>query len=136
MTITAATPYLMFDGNAESAIATYQSALGASLVSLQRFGDMDPSAQEPMKSRVMHAVIKVGDAQVMMSDGGPGEAAGKAEKVRIALDMNDVAECRKAYDGLAAKGKATQPLIDAPWGAVFGMVDDEYGVTWMFNCSK
>jgi PhnB protein len=136
MTIKAATPYLMLDGQADNAIATYQSALGATLESLQRFGDMDPSTPDAMKNRVMHAVLKFGDATLMLSDGGPGEGQGPAGRVSVALDMNDVAQCRKAYEGLTAKGKAVQPLIDAPWGALFGIAHDEYGVAWMFNCTK
>lgn len=136
MTITAATPYLMLDGQADNAIATYQSALGATLESLQRFGDMDPSTPDAMKNRVMHAVLKIGDGTLMLSDGSHGDGAGAGGRVNIALDMNDAAQCRKAYEGLTAKGKAVQPLIDAPWGALFGIAHDEYGVSWMFNCSK
>jgi PhnB protein len=26
------------------------------------------------------------------------------------------------------------PLVDAPWGARFGMLTDQFGVQWMINC--
>lgn len=136
MTINAATPYIIPVGKAEQAIALYQKALGAKVESLQRFGDMNPDYPEPMRSRVMHAVLKVGEATLMLSDGSSEETDQKGGPVHIAIQMNDVAECHRAFNALAASGKATQPLIDAPWGALFGIADDEFGVSWMFNCTK
>jgi len=26
-------------------------------------------------------------------------------------------------------------LFAAPWGALFGVVEDEFGISWMFNCT-
>jgi PhnB protein len=136
MTIKAATPYLIIIGRADEAIALYQNALGASVETLQRFGDMDPNCPPALKNRVMHAVLNIGAAKIMLSDGSPDTSPGAGGTAHVALDMDDVEQCKKAFDALAVNGKAVQPLIDAPWGAMFGAVDDQFGVPWLFNCTK
>lgn len=135
MTIKTATPYLILNGKAEGAIALYQRALGARAETLQRFGDVDGSCSEAQKGRVMHAVVRVGDAVIMMSDGDGDAPLAGGGNVSIALDLNDPAEARRSFDALGASGKVIEPLFDAPWGALFGVVADEFGVSWMFNCA-
>ncbi len=135
MTIRTATPYLILNGRAERAIAFYASALGARAEQLQRFGDVDGSCPEARKSLVMHALLRFGDATIMLSD-GPGEGpVAAAGSVSVALDLNDPPEARQLFDALGKGGKVVQPLIDAPWGALFGAVTDEFGINWMFNCA-
>jgi PhnB protein len=136
MTIKAATPYFILNGRAEKAIAFYQRALGAKLEMVQRFGDVDQSCPAAMKSRVMHAALRVGDALVMMSD-GPGEGAPpQSGSVNVALDFDDPEQARSCFDALAANGQVVQPLIDAPWGGMFGALADEFGINWMFNSAR
>jgi len=137
MTIQAATPYLILNGKAKDAIELYRSALGANVEAIQRFGDMPGSCPEAMKERVMHAALRVGKALIMLSDGGPdGGATSGGGSVCVALDLDDEAELRRIVAALSASGKVVQPVIDAPWGALFGAVDDTFGIHWMFNCSK
>jgi PhnB protein len=137
MSIQAATPYLILGGRAERAIDLYQRALGARTEMLQRFGEVDESCPAARRELVMHAALRVGNALVMLSDGpeeAPGPAAGGA--VSVALDFDDEAELRRVFDGLAETGKPIMPVFDAPWGATFAVVADEFGVSWMLNCSK
>ncbi|WP_257461546.1 VOC family protein [Archangium lipolyticum] len=136
MTIKSATPYFILNGKAEQAIAFYQRALGAKTEALQRFGDVDQSCPVAMKSRVMHAALRVGDALLMMSDGSDEEAPPRSGNVSIALQFDDPDQARQCFDALATNGKAIQPLIDAPWGELFGVVSDQFGINWMFNSAK
>jgi PhnB protein len=136
MTIKAATPYFLLNGNTEQAIALYQHALGAKLETLQRFGDVDQSCPAAMKSRVMHAALRVGDALLLMSDGPNEGGPAHSGNVSVALQFDDPDQARRAFDALATKGKVVQPLIDAPWGALFGVVGDEFGIHWMFNSAQ
>lgn len=137
MTIQAATPYLILNGKAREAIELYRSALGANVEVLQRFGDMPGSCPEAMKEQVMHAALRVGKALIMLSDGGPdGGATTGGGSVCVALDLDDEAELRRIFAALSASGKVVQPVIDAPWGALFGALGDAFGIQWMFNCSK
>ncbi|HEY8432859.1 MAG TPA: VOC family protein [Sandaracinaceae bacterium] len=133
MTIRSATPYLILNGRAERAIALYERALGAKTETLRRFGDVDGSCPEAKKNLVMHAELRAGGALLLLSDGpGEGPLAGGGS-VCIALDIDDEKETRRTFDALAAGGTVIQPLFAAPWGALFGVVEDELGVRWMFN---
>lgn len=136
MSIQAATPYFMFNGKTAQAVALYQRALGAKVETMQRFGDVDGSCPDALKDRVMHAALRVGSALLMMSDGpSPDAAPPDGGNVNVALDFNDAEAGRRAFDALAASGTVIQPLIDAPWGGLFGVVRDELGIPWMFNCT-
>ncbi|MFT3767011.1 MAG: VOC family protein [Minicystis sp.] len=136
MTIQAATPYLILNGKAEQAVELYKQALGATVETLQRFGDVNGSCPEAMRTRVMHAALRVGKASLMLSDGDAGGPPAAGGAVSVALALDDVDEGRRAFEALAASGKVIQPLIDAPWGAMFGVVHDAFGVSWMFNVAK
>ena len=135
MTVHAATPYLILNGKASEAITHYQHALGAKVESRQRFGDMDQSCPEAMRDRIMHAELRVGAATLMMSD-GPGEGpAPSGGAVSVALHLDDAEELRRIFGALSEAGMVVQPVIDAPWGGLFGALHDRFGVSWMFNCT-
>lgn len=133
MSIQSATPYLHLNGRVERAIELYQRALGARTETLQRFGDVDGSCPAAMKSRIMHAELRVGSALLMMSDGPEDEPLLERANMSVALAFDDPAQLRRSFDALAASGTVTQPVFDAPWGGLFGMVRDELGIHWMFN---
>lgn len=133
MTIKAATPYLILNGRAPQAVEFYQRALGAKVEALQRFGDVDQSCPEAMRNNVMHAELRVGSALLMLSDGPGSGPVPQGGAVNVALDFDDVAEARRCFDALAAGGTVVQPIIDAPWGGIFGALADSFGVNWMFS---
>jgi len=54
--------------------------------------------------------------------------------VNIALQFDDPDQARGCFDALAANGKVVQPLIDAPWGEMFGALGDQFGINWMCVC--
>ena len=67
-------PYLQFDGRCEEAIEFYKSALGAKVEAIMRFKD-GPDCMEMPKGtddKVLHACFRIGDSQIMASDGGRG----------------------------------------------------------------
>ena len=136
MTIKAATPYLTLGGKAAEAVPFYQRALGAEVTALQRFGEVQHNCPDAMKNQVMHAELKVGDALLMMSDGTPDTKPTPGGTVNVALNFDNSAQARKCFEALSEKGAVFQPLIDAPWGALFGALQDQYGVNWMFNSAK
>ncbi len=139
MAIKQLNPYLNFNGTADKAIQLYQSALGAKVENIMRFGDA--AGNMPVapadKNRVMHAVLRMGAGVVMLSDTMPGAPVGAdGGNVHITLDFDDVDEMTKKFDALAAGGQVTMPLSDTFWGARFGMLTDAYGIRWMFNCEQ
>ena len=128
MAIKTVTPYLNFDGAARDAITLYEKALGAKSEGVMPF-DTDPN-------RVMHATLKLGAGQVMISDVQPGMKLAQGSNAHVTLDYDNADEMKRAFATLGEGGKVTMPLQDTFWGATFGMLTDRYGINWMFNCAK
>lgn len=136
MPIRSATPYLILGGRARQAIEHYQRALGAQVESMQRFGDVDESCPEARRELVMHAALRAGEALIMLSD-GPGEGPPTSPNgVSVALDFDDPDQMRACFDVLAEGGTTIEAPFQAPWGALFGVVADQFGIHWMLNCSQ
>jgi PhnB protein len=72
-------------------------------------------------------------ALLMLSDGPDASPPNHPGTVSVALDFDDAAELRRSFDGLAEKGSVIVPVFNAPWGGPFGVVHDEFGVSWMLN---
>jgi PhnB protein len=128
-------PYLFFDGRCEEAIEFYKRALGAEVTMLMRFKDSPepPQAdcvQPGNLDKVMHASIKIGDSEVMASD---GNCAGKLSFQGFALSLpaKDEAQADKYFAALSDGGQVQQPLIKTFFSPRFGMVADRFGITWM-----
>jgi PhnB protein len=138
MAIKQINPYLNFNGTADKAVQLYQSALGAKVQNIMRFGDA--ATNMPVapadKNRVMHAVLDLGPSVIMLSDTMPNAPVGTDGNVHITLDFEDADEMATKFDALAAGGKVTMPLQNTFWGARFGMLTDAYGIHWMFNCEQ
>lgn len=127
------TPYLVVAGRAQAAIALYTRALGARTEVVTRFGDVDGSCPEARRDLVMHAELRIGDALLMISDGAGNRGPTEGGPVSIALDFADADETRRSFDALAEGGKVIEPLFRPPWADLFGVVQDPFGVCWMFN---
>jgi PhnB protein len=135
MSIKKLNPYLNFNGTAAKAIELYERVLGAKVENMMRFGDMPGgTSAADTKDRVMHAVLKLGEQVVMLSDGRPDMLIPSESNQHLCLDFDDADDMARKFDALAAGGKVTMPLADTFWGAKFGMLTDAYNVQWMFNC--
>jgi PhnB protein len=127
--------YLFFNGRTDEAIAFYQRAIGATDVQVMRYKDSPEPPQEGhqlppgWQDKVMHASFKVGETEVMCSDGMGGPATFDGFSLVVNCDTD--ARARKAFDALADGGAVTQPLIKTFFTSSFGMLKDRFGVDWM-----
>jgi PhnB protein len=137
MSINKLSPYLNFNGNAAQAIKLYETALGAKTESIQRFGDVAEIKSAPEdKGRVMHAMLQIGAGVIMISDTMPDMPTDAAShgNTHVCLEFDDATDLQRKFDALAVGGKVTMPVQDTFWGAKFGMLNDAFGIRWMFNC--
>lgn len=128
-------PYLFFDGKCEEALEFYKKALGAKVDMLMRFSECPekpPEGAMPAGSenKVMHASFRVGDAQIMASD---GHCAGKPsfQGFGLSIDAKSDAEAETLFKALGEGGQVQQPLVKTFFASKFGMVADKFGVLWM-----
>ena len=124
--------YLFFDGRCEEALDYYRRAIGAEVTALMRFKDSpEPAHYAPgAENKVMHANFRIGETQVMASD---GRCEGKPNFEGFALTLNvpSESEAEKRFAALAEGGKVQMPLSKTFFSPRFGMVADRFGVTWM-----
>lgn len=128
-------PYLFFDGRCEEALEFYRKALGAEITMLMRVKEcpdpLPPDMYPPgSENKVMHAAFKVGDTQIMASD---GHCAGKPSFQGFALTINAAndAEADKLFNAVGKGGQVQMPLGKTFFASKFGMVTDKFGVLWM-----
>jgi PhnB protein len=133
-------PYLFFDGTCEQALNFYKQILGGNIEGLSRWSEMPADAGGPpvtaeTSERVMHASFKSGAVSFMASDSTPGKKYGEGA-ISLSLGMDDAAEAKRIFDGLAQGGTVEMPMQDMFWGATFGMLTDKFGIDWMISCRK
>jgi len=126
-------PYLFFNGRCEEALQFYSKHLGAKVEMLMRFKE-SPEPQRPGMEvpgdKVMHACLRIGDTQIMASDGMCSGQA-KFDGFSLSINAGDDAEAKRLFNALADGGQVAQPLIKTFFASSFGMVADRYGVNWM-----
>ena len=125
-------PYLFFEGRTEEALEFYKGKLGAQVEFLMRYKDNpDPKYNPPDSAeKVMHSCFRVGDTQVMASD---GNCTGKPSFQGFSLTFNakDEADAKRRFNALAEGGQVNLPLSETFFAKSFGMVADRFGLNWM-----
>ena len=125
-------PFLFFDGRCEEALEFYKAKLGAKVEMLMRFKENpEPEANPPGSAeKVMHCAFRIGDTQVLASDGG---CAGKPsfQGVSLALTASDVPEAERRFAALREGGQVQMPMARTFFSLAFGVVADRFGVSWM-----
>lgn len=128
-------PYLMFNGRTEEAIAFYKAALGAEVTMLLRFKEAPEPPPPDMipddwGDKIMHASFKVGDTELMASDGCQSDGAGFTG-ISLSLAVTSPEEAEAKFAALAEGGQVTMPLGRTFFSPRFGMLSDRFGVAWM-----
>lgn len=127
--------YLMFNGRTEEAIEFYKKVLGAEVTALMRFSDVpDPMPPgmipEGWDDKIMHSSFRVGDAELMASDGCQSDDAG-FKGISLALSVASPEEAGMKFAALAEGGQVTMPLAPTFFSPSFGTLTDRFGVSWM-----
>jgi PhnB protein len=108
---------------APKAIEFYQKAFGAQVLGVHKSPD----------GKVLHATLKIGDSQLMLSDEFPGmsnpspQALGGSPVV-LNIYVEDVDTLFK--NAVDAGAKVTMPLANQFWGDRYGQIVDPFGHTW------
>ena len=127
-------PYINYAGNAEEALNFYANALGGKILSIQRYGDSPVPSDEDYKQKVMHARFEFDGNLIMISDVFKGQPVSTQGNVQLSVEVDDENKLDSVFNKLAEGGKVTMPLAIQFWGDKFGMLQDKFGVNWIFNC--
>ncbi|WP_315972128.1 MULTISPECIES: VOC family protein [Microbacterium] len=127
-------PYLSFRTEAREAMEFYRSVLGGELV-INTFGEFPDMVQDPsQKDLVMHAQLDAPGGLVLMgSDSPDGMPYEKPQGFSVSLSGNSQDTTRKVWEKLSEGATITMPLDVPPWGGLFGMLVDRFGIPWMLH---
>lgn len=85
------------------------------------------------KDHIMHARLTKGSTVIMASDCPPGTPLTQGNNFSININCDSMDEIQKLFAALFENGKVVMPLQDMFWGDHWGMVTDQFGVSWMFD---
>ena len=132
-------PYLFFNGRCDEAIEFYRKALGAEVSMLMRYKESPeppPPGMVPAgwDNKVMHSSLRVGNANIMASD-GCSEGL-NFQGFSLSLAVANETEAKRVFDALSDGGQVRMPLTKTFWSPCFGMVADRFGVGWMVTVAQ
>jgi PhnB protein len=126
-------PYFSFRDTAEEAMTFYRSVFGGEL-SVSRFSEYGASDDPAEQDKVMHSMLTTGTGMVLMAADTPNSMdLAVGENVSVSVSGDDESVMRGWWEALGAGGTVTMPLEEAPWGGLFGMCTDRFGIHWMFS---
>ena len=107
------TANLWFNGNCSEAIEYYMKVLGVELVF--------PPYSFPGSDKIMHAMIRIGDTNLMMSDSYPGGVEkGAVNGTTVSLFVY-VEDCDAVFNRMVESGsEIVDEIMDAFWGDRMG----------------
>lgn len=126
-------PYLSFRDNAREAMQFYESVFGGELV-VNTFAEYQASEDPSEQDKVMHSSLTTPNGLVVMAADTPNAMEyEQGDSISISLSGDDENELRGYWDRLSGSGTVTMPLDAPPWGGLFGMCRDRFGINWMVS---
>jgi PhnB protein len=128
-------PYIIFNGNCEEALNFYVKALNGEIGQISRYADAPDNQMGMDPQKIMHSHFQVSGNVLFMASDGPTNSSDSG-MVSLSLNFTDSGSIKAAFAAFSDGGTVTMPLQDTFWGATFGMLQDQFGIKWMFNYDK
>lgn len=126
-------PYLSFRDQTREAMKFYQTVFGGKVT--QNTFEEFHAAEDPQEAdKIMHAMLEGEQGIVFMASDTPNNMEYQPGKnISMSLSGDDEAVLRGYWEKLSKNAKVQMPLEKAPWGDIFGMLTDQFGIQWMVN---
>jgi len=126
-------PYLNFRGNAREAMEFYEGVFGGKL-NVSTFAEYQAASDPSENDLVMHADLEGPEGIRFMAADTPIKMEYRpGTNFSMSLSGDDEAQLRGYFEKLSEGGSVTMPLEKAPWGDIFGMCTDRFGISWLVN---
>jgi PhnB protein len=126
-------PYINFRDNTRQAMEFYHSVFGGELT-MNTFGEFHASDDPSEVDKIMHAQLEADNGITFMAADTPNSMEFRpGNTMSMSLSGENEAELRGYWQKLSSGGTTIMPLEQAPWGAIYGMCKDKFGVDWMVN---
>lgn len=130
-------PYLGLNGKCREAMNFYQECFGGELHFIT-VAETPAAAQCPagMQDQIMHSTLTNGPFVLMATDMSHPDMATKNAIMSMSLNFSAEEEINACYAKLVAGGKVLTKLEISFWGALFGVVEDRFGMVWLLTFDK
>ncbi|PNE03674.1 hypothetical protein A15D_00590 [Alcanivorax sp. MD8A] len=130
---TALTIQLMFQGQANDALALYAEVIeGFSLRRKVRYGPDGPGKE----GCVQEAMFTIGNATVHCIDSPVPHDFDFTPSTSLCLTLETERQVKQTFAALTEGGKALMPLDDYGFNPLFGWVQDRFGVSWQLMLAQ
>ena len=127
------TPHLNFRGQARAALSFYKDVFGGEQV-VMTYGQMGQGSGGEMEQVMWGQVASPDGFRIMAFDVlEPRPYDPGANAFFVSVRSASAAETRARWDALSAGATILQPIGEAPWSELYGMLTDRFGVTWIVD---
>ena len=127
--MTTATPFLMFQGQAQPAIDFYCASLpDTRVLDLKRH--LTPTSNG---GTVMLARVAICRREFLFSDSPPVHAFTFTPSSSIFIDCDSADQLDRLFAALSDGGQVLMPVGDYGFSRRFGWLQDRFGVSWQLN---
>lgn len=129
--------HIDFNGQCEAAFKFYERSLGGEIVTMLTWGDSPLAGQvsHEWRTKICHASLHIEGNELAGTDVPPAQFQ-TPQGFQLLLSVNDLQEAERVFEALAEKGAVRMPLQKTFWAALYGIVVDQFGLSWEINCSK
>lgn len=121
--------YLHFDGKCRDAMTFYGTCLGGE----PNFTPFAAGPNEKASDRIMHAELHSGPVVLMAADLAQGTPFYPGNNFSISITCESTEEMERIFSALSESGRIIMAPHDAFWGGRFGMLTDQFGISWMLS---
>ncbi|MEG0377182.1 MAG: VOC family protein, partial [Eubacterium sp.] len=88
---------------------------------------------EETKKLIMFTSLTIDDTLIMFSDCPPEMPLVMGNNISLTLVNTDENYLKKIFDALKQGGQITMPLQKTFWSPLYGMLTDQFGISWQFS---
>lgn len=132
-----ANAHFTFEGQAETALNFYASALHGQIVHIMRAKDAcaaEMPGRETLTAEqqelIVYAELNFGGNRIGFCDQMPGVKLTRGDNVLMDVETETGEEARRIYNALAEGGEQIFPMAATFWTENYGMVRDRFGIVW------
>ncbi len=139
------TTHLNFPGTARQALDFYQSVFGGQ-VHATSYAEVGMPKDAPDAQKIIFGALNAENGVSLMAYDIPGRSESFPSGTRreqgmtitdqpffISLSSDNLDELTGYWDKLANNASIIEPLAASQWSAGFGMLTDQFGVTWTLS---
>lgn len=125
------TPFLMFEGKAESAMNFYMDVFpNAKIDLLLKYGANEAGKE----GEVFRGAFTIHNQQILCTDSSISHAFTFTPSFSLFVECTSEAELDEVYEKLMVDGKALMPPNNYGFSKKFAWVQDQFEISWQLNC--